>query len=199
MPAKSVQVDASFASAEPESKKPHRLVTPEVVIELGSGSGRKTIFTLIKKMALNLFPADIGSSSGEENNIDIVQRPIMYVPLDISAQAISEANDYFNKLLEEDEDMCTKLTAEQRKYLKEEKMLTIRGVVGEFAPAIREVLAFPAHSRTWMFMGSSLGNYNDDEITDFLTLVSSSMSYNDRFLLALDCAHSETKPVEKIV
>lgn len=48
-------------------------------------------------------------------------------------------------------------------------------------------------------MGSSLGNYSDAEVEDFLNLLSKHMAFNDRFLLAVDTPHSESKAKEKII
>lgn len=54
-------------------------------------------------------------------------------------------------------------------------------------------------TKTILFLGSSLGNYNDDESVELMRLIGSHMRQEDRFLIGVDLEHSGTKPIQKII
>ena len=58
------------------------------------------------------------------------------------------------------------------------------------------------NSRVFLFLGSSLGNYNDYEIINLYRLVASCMTTSttttDRFLIGVDTPHSISKPANII-
>lgn len=75
--------------------------------------------------------------------------------------------------------------------------LSIVPCVGTHECSLAKAASIDGH-RTYMFMGSNLGNLSDSEITSFLQLVVSRMFATDRFLIGIDRAHGPHKPMERI-
>ena len=76
--------------------------------------------------------------------------------------------------------------------------LETRACHGRFEDCLPRAASYGA-ARLFLFLGSSLGNYNDDEATELLALVAAQMSGpHDRFLVGVDTPHSAKKPAVKI-
>lgn len=130
----------------------------QVVVELGSGAGHKTL-PLLDHMAKEASHTT-------------------YVPVDISNWALVQNQEYFKGHFEARQNVS---------------IHPLWGRVEDCIPAL-SLSGF----RTYLYMGSNLGNLNDTEATDLLDLVASKMSAQDRFLLALDREHGPTKPQARI-
>lgn len=91
------------------------------------------------------------------------RRLIRYVPVDISETALIEAAEHLLELYPN---------------------LTIMGLVTDFHHPLDRL----DHSRKklFLFMGSTIGNLDPDQATEFLSSVTALMDEEDRFLLGLD-------------
>lgn len=103
----------------------------------------------------------------------------IYVPCDISPAALE----------------WNRMSFEQQFYTRPE--LSIQPCPGTHDESLRTAACIDG-IRTYMFMGSSLGNLTNEEILDFFSMVGSRMSAQDRFLLGVDRAHGEHKPKVQI-
>ncbi len=92
-------------------------------------------------------------------------RPLSYVPIDVSAEAVRS----FGLSL-----------------LAEYPSVTIRGLVCDYHRALDLLRAEPSGRRLFLFLGSSLGNYDPPEAHTLLGLVRGAMAARDTFLLGLD-------------
>ncbi|HEX7927347.1 MAG TPA: L-histidine N(alpha)-methyltransferase [bacterium] len=118
---------------------------PEAVVELGSGSARKTRL-LLRRLLLD-------------------GRTVEYVPIDISAAAITDLSDHL---------------------LAEYPHLRINALIGDYHAGLAAMAQRRDTRKLFLFLGSSLGNYNLPEARALLKLVRDAMGPNDRFLLGLD-------------
>ncbi len=114
---------------------------PATLIELGSGNSLKTDYLL--------------DAYGD--------RPVTYVPVDVSAAALAEAT---------------------QRIEREHPDVRVRQIVGRYEEA------FPAFRRyspsLVMFLGSTIGNFNHGESLGFWRRVSDALSPGDHFLLGVD-------------
>jgi len=62
--------------------------------------------------------------------------------------------------------------------------LRVRGVAGSYEQALPSLGEFSP--LTLLFLGSSVGNFNEEELDEFFTLVASGMADGDRLLLGID-------------
>lgn len=118
---------------------------PETVVELGSGSARKTCLLLGRLL-----------------------RPghaVAYVPIDISPAAITDLSE---------------------RLLAEFPQLRIEALVGDYHSGLETLARRQERRRLFLFLGSSLGNYDAPDARALLTLVRRAMGPQDRFLLGLD-------------
>src|SRR5262249_30103700 len=90
-----------------------------------------------------------------------------YVPIDVSESALVES-----------------AMALVRQYAA----LRVTGHVANYRDALMPVIESIPPPRLWVFLGSSLGNYEDEEAADLLGQVASAMSPDDRLLLGTDLA-----------
>ncbi len=118
---------------------------PATVVELGSGSARKTRLLLRRLLRDG--------------------RAAEYVPIDISASAIKDLGG---------------------KLLAEFPQLRIRAMVSDYHSAMDLLAQRKATRKLFLFLGSSLGNYDLLEARALLALVREAMGREDRFLLGLD-------------
>lgn len=104
----------------------------------------------------------------------------IYAPIDVSAEAL-ESN------------------AATAAPLQEQGRFETRPFLGRFEEALPRAAALPG-SKIFLFLGSSLGNYTDEECVQLLALVAAHMNVatGDRFLIGVDTPHSERKPVKRI-
>lgn len=112
---------------------------------------------------------ELGSGSSAKTRLLLdaygAARPLTYVPIDVSAEAVRS----FGAAL-----------------LRDYPALTIRGLVCDYRGAAEFLRAGPVGRRLFVFLGSSLGNYDLPDARDLLGLVRSAMGPHDRFLLGLD-------------
>ena len=106
-----------------------------------------------------------GSSAKTRHLLDawVAAGPSRYVPVDISRSALEAA--------------CGALAASYPR-------ISIEGIVSSFrrgVPLVRELSPL-----TLAFLGSTIGNFEDDELEDFMGLVAGCLSPGDHFLLGID-------------
>lgn len=97
------------------------------------------------------------------DSVDEGQRLLRYVPVDISETALIEAAEHLLELYPD---------------------LTIMGLVTDFHHPIDRL----DHSRRklFLFLGSTIGNLDEVQVSEFLSRVTALMDDDDRFLLGLD-------------
>jgi L-histidine N-alpha-methyltransferase len=88
---------------------------------------------------------------------------IRYVPVDISETALIEAAEHLLELYPN---------------------LSIMGLVTDFHHPLERL--DPSRRKLFLFLGSTIGNLDDDQATEFLSSVAALMDGDDRFLLGLD-------------
>ncbi len=128
---------------------------PEVV-ELGSGSSRKT------RILLDTWNADA--------------EKLVYYPIDISTGMLTRTVSVLN-----------------RDY----GALKVMGLAGDYLDALDTLP--PARKRLILFLGSSIGNLNDEEQEGFFSRLTEGMTPGNLLLLGLDYRPSDKKPCEMIV
>ncbi|MFT6815505.1 MAG: L-histidine N-alpha-methyltransferase [Sphingobacteriales bacterium] len=95
-----------------------------------------------------------------------------YIPIDISQNAI-------NKL---------------EASLKDEiPMLKVDGVVNEYFGALEEISKKNQSKNVILFLGSNIGNFNDDLAHDFLSQINKSLKGNDLLLIGFDLKKNPKK------
>lgn len=121
----------------------------------------------IRRLAGNATLVELGSGSSTKTRrlLDAWTRhgPTRYVPIDISRSAIERA--------------CADLAAAYPD-------VGIEGLAARYARALPLISDFSP--LLLLFLGSSIGNFNDDELRDFLRLASESLAPGDRVLLGID-------------
>ena len=95
---------------------------------------------------------------------------LRYVPFDISETALVESS---------------------RELLELYPKLRVLGIVGDYT---RHLTALPSGRKLILFLGSTLGNFDEKESLELLQGITSAMNKRDRFLLGLDMV----KPVETL-
>jgi gamma-glutamyl hercynylcysteine S-oxide synthase len=91
------------------------------------------------------------------------QRRATYVPIDISRSMLAQTE-----------------IALRREFPR----LSVQAIAGSYEqamPALRELSPL-----TLLFLGSSVGNFNEEELDDFLSLLSANLADGDRLLLGID-------------
>ena len=119
--------------------------SPLELVELGSGSARKT---------RRLIEACLRR-----------QVSLTYCPIDIAADALRDAS---------------------RALLVDYPTLHVTGLVGEYADGLNYLAAREGPPRLVVFLGSTVGNFDEEELSAFLALVRRSVRAQDRFLLGFD-------------
>lgn len=126
----------------------------------------------IRRLAGDVTLVELGSGSSTKTRrlLDAwtAQGPSRYVPIDISRSAIAGA--------------CADLAEAYPD-------VTIDGLAARYARALPLIGGFSP--LLLLFLGSSIGNFDDDELPDFLRLASASLSAGDRFLLGIDLIKDE--------
>jgi uncharacterized SAM-dependent methyltransferase len=100
----------------------------------------------------------------------------VYIPIDVSASALEENCRVYN---------CS------------QRGVSVRPFVGTFEERLPETRTLPGR-KTILFMGSSLGNYSDEECRALLGMVARCMNVEDRLLLGVDTPHGPKKPASVI-
>lgn len=83
-------------------------------------------------------------------------------------------------------DVCQEILVDTaNRLLNTHPNLQIKSLIGEYFPALQalSVLEYPA---LYIFIGSSIGNFNEQESIELLSEVSQKMNSSDYFLLGLD-------------
>jgi dimethylhistidine N-methyltransferase len=118
---------------------------PLALVELGSGSARKT--RLLIEACLRR------------------QRELTYYPIDIAADVLRDA---------------------ARALLADYPALGVVGLAGEYADGLNYLAARDGPPRLVAFLGSTVGNFNEDELAAFLDRLRGTLRPQDRFLLGFD-------------
>lgn len=121
---------------------------PEQIVELGSGSSRKT------RLLLDALAAAAPRGS--------------YVPVDVSEQMLRRSAERV-----------------QRDY----PALSVHAIVGDYERHLRHVP--PARSQMVIFLGSSIGNFTEEEGRRFLRSVRGQLRAGDAFLIGFDLVKPE--------
>ena len=83
-------------------------------------------------------------------------------------------------------DVCKEVLVESaQRLLNNYTNLSIQSIVGEYAPAIQAVSVFDSPA-LFAFIGSSIGNFTEQESIELLTHVAEKMSAKDFFLIGID-------------
>jgi len=121
----------------------------------------------IRRLAGDVTLVELGSGSSTKTRrlLDAwtPQGPTRYVPIDISRSALERA--------------CASLAAAYPN-------VTIEGFAARYARALPLISDFSP--LLLLFLGSSIGNFDKDELCDFLRLGSESLAPGDRVLLGID-------------
>jgi L-histidine N-alpha-methyltransferase len=120
------------------------LVEPRVIVELGSGSSRKT-----------------------SHMIDACERAschAVYQPVDVCREMLEEAG---------------------RRLCAAHDWLQVDALVGDYCSGL-EGLGASAGPRLFMFLGGTVGNFDDAEAADFLGALRGIMGVHDRLLMGAD-------------
>src|SRR5262249_54566917 len=124
---------------------------------------------------LDLTPApldlvELGSGSARKTRYLIEgclrrQGRLVYYPIDIDAGALEQA---------------------ARRLLADYESLRVVGLVGEYADGLAHLAGRRGDPRLVAFLGSTVGNFNEEELDDFLRLLRRRLRPDDRFLLGFD-------------
>lgn len=119
---------------------------------------------------------ELGSGSSTKTRLlldayQTLQYPLRYVPIDISAGILKDS-------------------AEQ--LLADYPTLTIYGLVSTYEVALQQLPPTSLPARTLSFLGSTLGNFTQNECDRFFERVTQALNPGDYFLLGIDLE----KPVE---
>lgn len=117
---------------------------PELIVELGSGSSRKTIHLLDACSQLAVCPT--------------------YQPVDICREMLLNAGT---------------------RLLQNYDWLEIEGVVGDYCESLSE-MPTEAASRLFVFLGGTLGNFDEQASNSFLRALYSEMGQSDWLLMGVD-------------
>jgi L-histidine N-alpha-methyltransferase len=79
-----------------------------------------------------------------------------------------------------------------RQLLQEYPRLRIVGLVGEFADGLSYLATHASEPRLVAFLGSTVGNFTEEEIARFLTMLRHHLRPADRFLLGVDLLKDPT-------
>jgi dimethylhistidine N-methyltransferase len=109
-----------------------------------------------------------GSSTKTRVLLDVLEAQhdrVLYLPIDISASVVE---------------------AYGPQLLADYGNLRISALIADYHHALDELKREPAPARLFLFLGSSLGNFDLDEAEAFLRDVAEAMQREDRFLLGVD-------------
>ena len=90
-----------------------------------------------------------------------------YIPIDVSASILEES---------------------ARDLVRDYHHLRVTGYAGDYRVALGEIARRVRRPKCVVFLGSSLGNYEEAEAVELLTLMANSMGADDRLLLGTDLA-----------
>jgi dimethylhistidine N-methyltransferase len=90
-----------------------------------------------------------------------------YIPIDVSPTALVESSEAL---------------------VRQFPALRVTGYVGDYRTALAGIAMRVHGPKLWIYLGSSLGNYEPEEAVDLLTRLSETMGPSDRLLLGTDLA-----------
>ena len=108
----------------------------------------------------------------------------IYAPIDVSREAL-ESN------------VAVRQSRGVRKAKAWMAKLETRPLLGTFEDCLPRAAALGG-SRIYLFLGSSLGNFSENEAVGLLSTVARAMGPSDRFLIGVDLPHSARKPAKVI-
>jgi L-histidine Nalpha-methyltransferase len=119
---------------------------------------------------------ELGSGSSTKTRLLLdayrqMDYPLCYVPIDVSGGILETS---------------------AKQLLNDYPTLKVRGLVGTYELALKNMMPSPLSSRTICFLGSTLGNFNQKECDRFFSQVSTALQSGDYFLLGIDLQ----KPIE---
>ena len=121
----------------------------------------------IRRAAGNVTLVELGSGSSTKTRrlLDAwhAEGDTRYIPIDISRSAIEQA--------------CVELSGSYRH-------LALEGMAARYTRALPLIAA--ASPLLLLFLGSSIGNFNDEELDEFLGLIATSLQPRDTFLVGFD-------------
>jgi L-histidine N-alpha-methyltransferase len=125
---------------------------------------------LLKQCPSPLGLAELGSGSSVKTRLLIEpclarQKELVYYPIDILASALKESSD---------------------RLLLTYPALRVVGLEGEFSDGVRYLGAQPGPPRLVAFLGSTIGNFTEEENDAFVTMLHRELRPEDRFLLGAD-------------
>jgi dimethylhistidine N-methyltransferase len=114
--------------------------------------------------------AELGSGSSIKTGLLIEpalkrQGHLHYYPIDILASALEDSG---------------------RRLLEDNTGLVVTGLVGEFRHGLDYLRGQPGGPRLIAFLGSTVGNFNEEEIDQFFSMLRCCLRTEDRFLLGVD-------------
>ncbi len=135
-----------------------------------TGILRRHAADIVRHCPAPLALAELGSGSAVKTPLLIEpclarQPGLVYYPIDILPSALQESG-----------------AALLRAY----PSLSVVGLVGEFADGLHYLASHPGPPRLVAFLGSTVGNFAEEEIARFFTLLRQSLRAEDRFLLGVD-------------
>ncbi|NOS84459.1 MAG: L-histidine N(alpha)-methyltransferase [Ignavibacteria bacterium] len=95
--------------------------------------------------------------------------PVTYVPIDVSEILIQSGNMLLNDF----------------------EGLYVNGIIGEYEQALEIVSEVFPHSKLYVFLGSSIGNFDLPHAEEFLKKISASMNAGDTLLIGFDLVKDE--------
>jgi L-histidine Nalpha-methyltransferase len=117
-----------------------------------------------------------GSSTKTRLLLDAYQAlnyPLTYIPIDVSGSILKESAN---------------------SLLQNYPTLNIQGKVGTYQQCLTQIKTSDKHPKMVLFLGSSIGNFNQTECDRFIDLITDSLNLGDYFLLGIDLQ----KPVETL-
>lgn len=117
---------------------------------------------------------ELGSGSSTKtrlllNAYQALGYPLRYLPIDVSASI---------------------LEASARQLLKDYSSLHIHGLVSTYELALQQLNPSPLERRMLLFLGSTLGNFNEDECDAFFSEITATLARGDYVLLGIDLQKS---------
>ena len=121
---------------------------------------------------------ELGAGSSHPRALIVLEKleQCTYVPIDVSGSAVD-----LNLAA------CAPLAAQRGSALQ------LKPLVGTYEQRLPEAALVPGR-KLFLFLGSSLGNFSDDECVALLRLVAGYMHADDRFIIGVDTPHSKHKP-----
>jgi L-histidine Nalpha-methyltransferase len=109
-----------------------------------------------------------GSSTKTRLLLDAYQAlnyPLTYIPIDVSGSILKESAN---------------------SLLQDYPTLKIQGKVGTYQQCLTQIKTSDKHPKVVLFLGSSIGNFNQVECDRFINLIADSLNLGEYFLLGID-------------